>query len=124
VEPDQPAESEPDIGVLRHGDDVEVIVDCDVDLRTEPALRRVVGGVLRGEPVRLTLDFCRSSFVGVPGLSVALAALRRAGSSVSPRVRVRGDRRVRRLFEAARATDRVEFEDCSDQPVKRRPLTG
>jgi hypothetical protein len=123
VSPDQPAEGEPGIRVRRDGDQVDVVVDCEIDLSTEPALRRVVSGVLRGGPVKLTLDFCRSTFVGVPGLNVALSALRRVGSG-SPRVRVRGDRRVRRLFEAARASDRVQLEDCPDPPAAPGSLRG
>jgi hypothetical protein len=117
---EQPAEDEPGIRVERDGDEVDVVVDCEVDLSTEPALRRVVNRALRGGPVKLTLDFCRSSFVGVPGLNVALSALR----SASPRVAVRGDRRVRRLFEAARVSDRVQVEDCPPDQPSAPGLTG
>jgi hypothetical protein len=66
--------------------------------------------------VKLTIDFCRSSFVGLPGVNVALSALRRGGSA-PPRVNVRGDRRVQRLFKLGRVSDRVQLEDCPDQPA-------
>lgn len=102
----------PGIRVERDGDEVEVQVEAEIDLSTEPALRRAVSAALRSRPARITLDFCRSSFVGLSAVTVALGALHR--DSAAPRVKVRGDRRLQRMFRIGRVSEQVQLEDCPD----------
>jgi len=65
-------------------------VSGDIDLLTAPALEKVIGTVLAGDPAALVIDLSAVEFLGSVGLKILAATYEKLGKSAGFGVVARG----------------------------------
>jgi anti-sigma B factor antagonist len=93
-------------------DDRRVIQPCgELDLATTEQLRAALLAAFDATPGQVVLDLSRLEFIDSTGIHLILEASRTAGGRDHKLVLVPGPRQIRRSFDLAGITERLQFAD-------------
>ena len=81
---------------------VTVVLDGEIDVATEPAIRRFLMAAISGGDVHLAVDMSGVTFIGAAGIGVLVAAANRARQAGGGLSLVAPSRQVRRLLGVLR----------------------